>query len=173
MLRSAHRRRAFGLVLLGVLLMLALTGLAALLGAEVWATAVKREKEEELLFVGDQYRRAIESYVRAAPGPVKRLPNSVEELLEDDRFPMPVRHLRRPFRDPIEPNGQWGLVKLGNGIAGVYSTSEAAPLKRSGFPERYAHFESASEYRHWRFVVQVPRGIRAPVPPQSSAQAGR
>ena len=101
MRRSRYRRRhCAGLVLLAVLLLLALVGLAALVGAEVWATSVQREKEEQLLYVGEQYRRAIDSYWRATPGRVKSLPGSLAVLLEDDRFPMPVRHLRRLYRDP-------------------------------------------------------------------------
>jgi type II secretory pathway pseudopilin PulG len=160
------RRRDAGLVLLGVLLLLVLAGLAALVGAEVWATAVKREREEQLLFVGEQYRRAIESYWLASPGPVKTLPKSLADLLADDRFPMPVRHLRRLYRDPLDERADWGLIKIGNGIAGIHSTSAATPLKRSGFPARYAHFEGAESYSHWRFVFQVPRRAAAP-PPRS------
>jgi type II secretory pathway pseudopilin PulG len=172
MLRNARRRRfCAGLVLLGVLLLLALAGLAALVGAEVWATAVKREREEELLFIGDQYRRAIESYWRASPGP-KSLPKSIADLLADDRFPMPVRHLRRAYRDPFNSDGEWGLIKFTNGIMGVYSTSEAVPLKRSGFPDRYVQFEGTDAYKHWRFVAELPR--RTVIPPrQPTSQDGK
>lgn len=164
--RPAPRDHA-GLVLFGVLVLLVLAALAALVGAEVWATAVKREREAQLLFVGEQYRRAIESYWRASPGPVKTLPPSLDLLLEDDRFPMPVRHLRRLYPDPMDDASPWGLVKAGNGILGVHSRSESIPLKRSGFPPQLLSFEGAATYRQWRFVVQLPRpgapGQRAPV----------
>jgi type II secretory pathway pseudopilin PulG len=171
--RSVNPRRlCAGLVLLGVLLVLVLAGLAALVGGEVWATATKREREEELLFVGDQYRRAIESYWRASPGPAT-LPKAMADLLEDDRFPMPVRHLRRLYRDPLDAEADWGLVKIGNGIAGVYPTSEAPPLKRAGFPDRYVHFEGANAYNQWRFVAQLPRRAGAPAPRQPASQAGQ
>jgi type II secretory pathway pseudopilin PulG len=167
------RQLCAGLVLLGVLLLLVLAGLAALVGGEVWATAMKREREAELLFVGDQYRRAIESYLRTSPGPVKTLPKSVADLLEDDRFPMPVRHLRRPYQDPLDPAADWGLIKIGNGIAGVYSTSEAPPLKRGGFPDRYSNFEGTNAYNQWRFVVQIPRRTGVPAPRLPASQSGR
>jgi type II secretory pathway pseudopilin PulG len=160
------RRRCSGLVLLGVLLLLALGALAALMGAEVWATAVQREREEQLLFVGEQYRRAIESYWRATPGRVKTLPVSLAVLLEDDRFPMPVRHLRRLYRDPLDEQADWGLVKIDSGIAGVYSTSTATPLKRRGFPLRYAQFEDAKDYKQWRFVHQTPGRSGPPAGPR-------
>jgi type II secretory pathway pseudopilin PulG len=166
-------RRDHGLVLFAVLLLLVLAGLLALLGAEVWATAMKREREAQLLFVGEQYRRAIESYWRASPGPVKTLPTSLEVLIEDDRFPTPVRHLRRLYADPIDNRAGWGLVKAGNGILGVHSHSEAIPLKRSGFPPHMLTFEGASTYRQWRFVVQLPRQPGMPGPRRPTAGPGQ
>jgi type II secretory pathway pseudopilin PulG len=160
--------------LLGALLLLVLAAVAALVGAEVWATTVQREREEQLLFVGEQYRRAIESYYRATPGRAKALPNSLAVLLEDDRFPMPVRHLRRPYPDPLDERAEWGLVKIDNGIAGVYSNSNAAPLKRRGFPARYADFEDARDYKQWRFVFQAPgHAIRPAAPRLPGREAGQ
>lgn len=174
MRRNATHFACAGLVLLGMLLLLALASVAALVGAEVWATAMQREREEQLLFVGDQYRRAIDAYWRASPGRVKTLPNSLEVLLEDDRFPMPVRHLRRLYRDPIDENADWGLIKVEGGVAGVYSTSTATPLKRRGFPLRYSQFEEAKEYAQWRFMVQTPGRPAAPPPARTpERQSGR
>ncbi len=145
-----------GLVLLGVLLLLVLGAVLALVGGEVWATATQREREEQLLFVGDAYRRAIESYWRASPGAAKALPKSLQVLVEDDRFPNPVRHLRRLYTDPLDAKADWGIVLIGDGIAGVYSQSTVAPLKRANFPTRYAGFEAATEYDQWRFVFVPP-----------------
>lgn len=168
MRRDPGRRvRVRGLVLLAVLMLLVLVGLAALVGAEVWATALQRERESELLFVGEQYRRAIESYWRASPN-VKTLPTSLDQLLEDDRFPKPVRHLRRRYTDPMTGAPDWGLVKLGNGIAGVYSTSKDAPLKQSGFPPQYIEFERAGRYDQWRFVFKLPRPPGPPARPRTA-----
>jgi type II secretory pathway pseudopilin PulG len=156
--------------LLSVLLLLALAALAALAGAEVWATTMRQERERELLFVGDQYRRAIESYWRASPGPVKVLPTSIEDMLADRRFPMPVRHLRRAWRDPLAEGGELTLIRVGNGIAGVHSTSDAVPLKQRGFPERYREFERAASYRDWRFEAELPKHVAARR--QAAAQGG-
>lgn len=170
---SRFPHRASGLVLFAVLLLLVLAGFAALVGAEVWATAVKREREAQLLFVGEQYRRAVESYWQASPGPTKTLPTSLEVLLEDDRFPTPVRHLRRLYPDPIEPGSGWGLVRAGNGILGVYSRSETTPLKRSGFPAHLVKFERAATYKEWRFVFQLPRQPGVPGPRKPTTGAGQ
>jgi len=164
-------RRDAGLVLFAVLLLLVLASLGALVGAEMWATAVKREREAQLLFVGEQYRRAIESYWRASPAEARALPSSLDLLLEDDRFPIPVHHLRRLYPDPFDARSGWGLVKAGNGILGVYSRSEDVPLKRSGFPTQLIGFEGAATYRQWRFVFQLPRpGAPGPRKPATGAR---
>jgi type II secretory pathway pseudopilin PulG len=160
-------RKSRGLVLLALLIFVALASLATGLAAEVWATARQRDRETELLFVGDQYRRAIESYWRVTPGRVKSLPVSLEALLNDDRFPTPVQHLRRLYTDPItgEP---FVLVRLANGIAGVQSPSKDAPLKTANFPLRYRQFEGAIAYEQWQFVFTPPRGALRAAPPRTN-----
>jgi len=165
------RRNSRGLVLLALLLFLALASLATALAAQVWATVRQRERETELLFVGEQYRRAIESYWRATPGRLKTLPVSLESLLADDRFPTPVRHLRRLYADPITGEALI-LLRQGGGISGVQSPSKNAPLKTANFPLRYQQFEGAPSYEQWQFVFVPPRGGQRAVPPKpTSAQA--
>jgi type II secretory pathway pseudopilin PulG len=162
------RRGIGGLVLLALLIFLALVSLATALAAEVWATTRQRDREAELLFVGDQYRRAIESYWRATPGRVKVLPRSLAVLLQDDRFPVPVRHLRRLYADPITGE-DFVLLRQGGAVAGVLSPSKAAPLKIAGFPPRYRQFEAATSYEQWQFIFVPPRsGIRPPPRPAAA-----
>lgn len=154
------RRSQQGLILLAVVLMLALGALGSLVAVETWATTMKREREAQLLFVGDEYRRAIANYYRMSPTPIKTLPRSLEDLLEDRRFPMPVQHLRRLYPDPISGDQDWGLVEDGvGGIIGVHSTSEAATLKRGGFPDAYREFEAASKYSEWRFIFKTQPAV--------------
>jgi type II secretory pathway pseudopilin PulG len=148
-----HRRTQAGVVLLALLLILMLGGVSTLVAAEVWATTMQREREAQLLFVGDEYRRAIMGYYLMTPTPVKVYPRSLNDLLEDDRFPRPVQHLRRLYRDPMT-DGDWGLVKLGEGIVGVHSLSEAPALKKAGFPKQYKEFELATTYDQWRFLAR-------------------
>jgi type II secretory pathway pseudopilin PulG len=150
-----HGRAQNGLVLLALLLTLALGALASLIAAELWATTMHREREAQLLFVGDQYRRAIASYYQMSPTPVKVLPTELGDLVEDPRFPMRIQHLRRLYPDPIKEGSDWGLVKQGAGIVGVYSTSEMPTLKRGGFPALYKDFERAATYDQWRFVFKA------------------
>jgi type II secretory pathway pseudopilin PulG len=146
-----------GLVLLALLIMLVLLGISALAAAEVWATTVKRERESELLFIGEQYRRAIAEYWRMSPGR-RAYPPSVEALLTDDRFPNPVHHLRRTYRDPMTETGEFEVIKQGNGVVGIHSTSDQVPIKHGGFKQQYAQFEQAETYAQWQFIF-VPAGF--------------
>jgi type II secretory pathway pseudopilin PulG len=147
--------RARGLVLMALLLSLAIGAISIGAVADVWAVARQRQAEEELLFVGDQYRQAIERYYHALPE-VRALPPSIADLLLDPRFPHPVQHLRRAYDDPITGQADWGLVRVGNRIAGVFSRSEAPAIKRANFPQRYVDFEGRDLYSQWRFVFSPP-----------------
>lgn len=156
--------RSRGVVLMGLMVLLALAGLAAVQFAESAVTARQRERETQLLWVGRQYRQALESYYRATPGTLKHLPVSLDELLRDSRFPNPVRHLRRLYADPLQPEVPWGIVRRGNQIIGVYSQSDEAPLQRSSFGPGFEAFEGVAQYSAWRFLF-IPRAAPAPVTP--------
>lgn len=150
------RRPSRGVVLLALLIALALGGIALMAAADVWSLARQRAQEQELLFVGDQYRQAIQRYYFGAPpGTPRRLPSSLRDLLEDDRYPVPVRHLRRLYPDPITGSDEWGVLHVGNRVAGVHSRSEKAPLKQAGFAPGYAFFEGLKAYRDWSFAVSA------------------
>ena len=73
-----------------------------------------------------------------------RYPQSLEQLLVDKRYPMPVRHLRRLYVDPMTGAADWAVVEApGGGVMGVYSRSEAAPRKTGNFLLKDAEFEGA------------------------------
>lgn len=145
--------RQGGFTLLAVLFMVAALGVGMAAVGTVWETAVWREKEAELLFVGDQYRHAIERYHQASPGGEKTYPKRLEDLLLDQRFPQTVRHLRKLYPDPVTGKHEWGLVKEGEGIAGVYSLSGKPPMKSANFAAVYRVFEGSARYRDWVFVA--------------------
>jgi type II secretory pathway pseudopilin PulG len=164
-----------GVMLLALLIFLSILGLAVTKTSEVWSTALTREREQELLFVGEQYRKAIERYYNATPGSTKVLPPSIEQLLQDDRFPKPQRHLRNAYPDPMGAGEMWGVLKQGSRIIGVYSQSDQKPMKKSGFDPKYAEFSAAQSYRGWRFVfkqaIAIPAGS-APKAPGTPATPG-
>ncbi len=135
--------------------MLVLVGIGTLGAAEYWATALKRERETELLFIGNQYRRAIAEYWKMTPGR-RAYPPTLESLLTDNRFPNPVHHLRRTYRDPMTESGEFELLKVANSITGVHSTSQDVPIKHARFPIPYSQFEQAESYSQWQFVFSPP-----------------
>jgi type II secretory pathway pseudopilin PulG len=158
-----------GVILMALLIGLAVTGIALMAAVDVWTLARQRERESELLFVGDQYRQAIRRYYYAAPsGSPRVLPAHLADLLEDDRYPVPVRHLRRLYPDPITGKTEWGELRDGDRLTGVYSLSEAPPVKQAGFPPAYVAFDGMTRYRDWVFAFAVPRRS-SPVPPPSAS----
>jgi len=157
---SANSR---GFTYLGVLFLIAASGIALVATSQVWYTAQKRDKEEELLFVGDQLRRAIGAYYQSTAGRPKRYPATLEDLLRDPRSPGVRRYLRQLYRDPMTGGTTWGLMKAADGtIFGVYSLSEEEPLKKSGFGWQDQAFEGKAKYAEWLFMQGPGKGL---VPP--------
>jgi type II secretory pathway pseudopilin PulG len=147
------RRTQHGFAYLGMLFAVALLGASLGATGTLWQLEQRRERERELLFVGHQFRLAIAAYYRQTPGPIKAYPRRLEDLLRDTRYPNTVRHLRRLYRDPLNGEAQWGLVRAADGgISGVYSLSDAAPIKVANFALRDRGFEGKRRYSDWRFV---------------------
>src|SRR5262245_27635222 len=143
-----------GVTYLGVLFIVVLMGLMLASIGEIWATAGKRERERQLLWVGTQYATALRSYYSSSPG-LAQFPTNLEDLQVDKRFPQTQRHLRRMYPDPITGSTDWGLVRTIDGrISGVYSQSKERPIKQSGFPTRWEKFENMESYADWQFVAE-------------------
>jgi len=160
-----------GFTYIGVLLLVALMGISLTVVGQVWQTRQQREKERELLFVGDQIRRAIALYYAGTPGGAERFPRSLEDLLKDPRYPGVRRYLRKIYRDPMTRRAEWGLVKAGELIIGVHSLSDEAPLKKAGFRFADRGFEDQPRYSDWVFYSRFGRGQVAN-PPEASGTAG-
>jgi type II secretory pathway pseudopilin PulG len=150
-----------GYTLLALLLVVALIGLGLAGAGELWSRSAQRERERELLFAGNQIREAIGLYYQRSPGSAKRYPRRLEDLLQDERYPVVVRYLRRIYPDPMTGSTRWGLIEApGGGIMGVYSPSGTPPLKRAGFLPENKGFENAEHYTAWRFLFN-PEAARA------------
>jgi hypothetical protein len=155
-----------GFTYLYVLMLITLVGLGLGSAGMLWHVEAQRDHEAELLFIGDQYRQAIRSYYLLDPGQ-PRFPQSVDDLLEDNRHPTVVRHLRRAYRDPFT-GGELALVRdpETHGISGVYSQAPGHPFKVAGFPAADAAFAGSTRYAAWRFVFSPP--LRLPPRDKSS-----
>ena len=159
-----------GFTYLYVLMLIALIGMGLAAAGSLWHTDAQRARESELLFIGDQYRKAIRSFYELDPGQ-PRLPQSVDELLEDRRRPDIVRHMRRAYRDPITGE-EFALIRTPDtqGITGVFSRSSARPIKTAGFLPEDEAFSQAASYADWQFVFRPPA---VPVTPSASAPANQ
>jgi type II secretory pathway pseudopilin PulG len=154
--RPASRQRGF--TYLGLLMAVVVMGLMLTLVSRVWRTTEQRERETQLLFIGHAYRIAISSYVALG----HQYPPALENLLKDDRFPVPRRHLRRLYADPMTGQADWTLIMTpsGQGIMGVASSSQGVPIKRDGFEVIDAELKGADCYCAWQFVYYASRWNR-------------
>jgi type II secretory pathway pseudopilin PulG len=64
----------------------------------------QREKEEELVFRGNEYARAIYLFQIQ----FKRFPKSVDELIRTNN----IRFLRHAYKDPMNPKGKWRFIHV-------------------------------------------------------------
>jgi type II secretory pathway pseudopilin PulG len=159
-----------GFTYLTVLFIVAILAGGLGLVGKVWHTAAMREKEAELLYVGNQYRKAIERYSLTGQ---RQYPRALTDLIKDSRRPTTERYLRRVYPDPITGKDEWGLVKAPDGgILGVYSLSDDKPLKSANFQPRDQAFEGTAKYSDWKFVVTTtlqPAPKAAPASPAPAA----
>jgi type II secretory pathway pseudopilin PulG len=173
-------RRQKGFTYLGLMFLIVMLTAGLALVGQVWHTSMLREKEKELLFVGDQFRRAIGQYYAANAGRNERYPKTLEELLQDRNQPATRRYLRRIYSDPLTGKAEWGLIRQPNGgITGVYSLATGMPVKRVKFPRGYEGFDLAATYADWAFVyapgsdaieTAAAQPVPAPVSPPPAAQ---
>lgn len=172
-----------GFTLAFVVITLLFVGVGMATVGKIWSKAVQREKEEELLFRGDQIRKAIESYYNDSKNcrHPNMYPSSLEDLLKDKRCLSVQRHLRKLYKDPMTIDGEWELIPVtpegevkgmpsssiqpgtGMRIKGVRSKSEKEPIKKKGFPEIYKNFEGKMRYKDWEFIFtpgQTQQGVK-------------
>ena len=156
----ARACRSRGFTYLTILFVVAIMGVGLALVGEVWHTAAIREREAELLHVGNQYQKAIERYYLSGP---RQFPRTRDDLLKDPRKPGTERYLRRLYPDPLTGKDEWGIVKAPDGgIMGVFSLSDEKPFKTAGFSIRYTGFEGATKYSDWKFLYS-PAAQQAPL----------
>lgn len=151
--RSLHQG---GYGLLFMLLAVALLCTGSLAVAIRWTQQIERQKEADLLRVGDAYATAIASYYYSTPGPAKHFPKNFDELLEDRRFVTLRRHLRAAYPDPVTGSRDWGLVLASDGgIMGVYSVSQKATWRRTALELEHCRLPEAERYVDWKFIAKT------------------
>jgi type II secretory pathway pseudopilin PulG len=151
---NAFSIRASGFALLAALLTVLAVSLAAAVAVHQASLEARRERESQLLWVGNQYRQAISNYANlTGNGFGKQYPARLEDLLEDKRMPTPTRFLRRLYPDPVTGKVDWVLEMEGERIVGLHSRSGDAPVRHAGLGSGNDGFAAASSYSGWRFMA--------------------
>ncbi len=142
-----------GVTYLALLILVAVVSALLAASAQIISQAQQRDRERHLLWVGDQYRRAILEYAKFSAG-VDTYPRELADLLEDKRQPGKRRPLRRLYFDPMTGSNDWGLVlNQQQRIIGVYSKSKLKPIRTHGFRAPYLHFRKSKTYADWVFTI--------------------
>lgn len=149
------KRRQQGFTYLSLVILLAIIGLVGAAALKVEALMARAAAEEELLETGAAFSAALDSYAAATPQGKPTQPPTLQDLLKDTRFPTIRRHLRKVFIDPISGKAEWGITYIGDktGIVGIYSLSQAQPLKLANFDDRFQNFENKQHYAEWKFTA--------------------
>ncbi|WP_211169169.1 type II secretion system GspH family protein [Aromatoleum toluvorans] len=166
-LSTAGRAQA-GYTYLLVLFIVAGLGLLAAQTGVVWYQAAQRDREADLLAIGAEFARALASYAKASHD--HALPQNLQQLVEDKRGPVMVRHLRRIYRDPFTGKPEWGLEKAGGRIAGVYSLGKGGPIRQHDLPKELGGITGeVKSYAEWIFRPPETEGEAAVTPAAAGA----
>jgi len=159
---SDTRRRQPGFTYIGLLIFLAILGVASAATLSLGSLLQQRDSEAELMFVGSQYAAAFRSFFEATPAGQRQYPAKLEDLLRDPRYPGIRRHLRKIYVDPVTGSEEWGLVAApGGGVMGIHSLSPREPIKVAGFDPAFAPLADKKKYSEWIFGFAAP-GVIAP-----------
>ncbi|AOY02244.1 type II secretion system protein [Jeongeupia sp. USM3] len=140
--------RQAGFAYVWVLMMVLVMGIYLGLVGDAWQTKLQREREQELLRVGDEIRLAIKGYNAID----SQYPKRLQDLVQDPRVPFARRFLRRAYKDPMTGE-DWAYIGApGGGFMGVYSKSTKVPLKQSNFPQPYGNFVDKKSFADWQFA---------------------
>jgi hypothetical protein len=105
---SAGRSREGGYAILLVLFFATLMLLGTMAIAPNILTDARREKEKELVWRGNQYKRGIKMYYRK----LSKFPTSLEDLSKPQLGN--VRFMRQSYKDPMNnKDGSWRLIYVG------------------------------------------------------------
>ena len=148
-----------GFTYIGMLIFVVIMGITQAALGTMYSQVSQRDKEQRLLLIGERFRTAIGYYYEQSPGPKKTFPQTLEQLLRDERFTQTKRYLRQIYPDPISGERNWGLIKVDGTIRGVYSLAPGEPKKTANFSNQQQDFLNSSSYDQWRFIY-TPKKIQ-------------
>ena len=145
----ASVRNQHGVTYLALMFVVVLIGLSLMAVNQHWSVILKRDREKELAFRGDRIKAAIERYAADF---------EVQKSTRQNQYPLnlealtkrPKRYLQVVYKDPFTGE-DFALIKRGDEIRGVRSTSLDSPLDR-------AIFQGAETYHEIRFEAAITGG---------------
>ncbi len=109
MARQDTRSGEAGATFLTILVVLIVLAVALMMAVEPLSTVMQREKEEELVFRGEEICEAIRNYQKEHGG---AFPPEMKELLKKGQNKVP--YLRRLYKNPFDPEGKWHYIAPGS-----------------------------------------------------------
>ena len=153
--RRAGPARSGGFTYLSLIVLVAIIGLVTATTLKLGSVLQRARAEQELLRIGAEFSDALQSYADATPAGKPSQPATLKDLLRDPRYPTTRRHLRKIYLDPMTGKAEWGIVYLGDkvGVVGIYSLSDAKPIKIGNFPARFTSFDAKEHIFDWKFTM--------------------
>jgi type II secretory pathway pseudopilin PulG len=99
--RVSPRRGEAGYNLVVLVMVIAVMNILVAAALPLWSQAIRRDKEEELIFRGLQYAEAL----RVFHNRFQRWPTRLQELVE-----VKPRCIRQLWKDPMTEDGKWQLI---------------------------------------------------------------
>jgi type II secretory pathway pseudopilin PulG len=122
---KTRRRNQAGFTLMMVVFMVASILIVAAAGTQSILTQGRREKEEETIWRGKQYARAVGLYYRK----FGKYPTKVEDLTNQTNG---VRFLRQAYTDPMnKEDGSWRFIYVGPGGQLIGSLRQTSLLQNA------------------------------------------
>jgi len=155
-----------GYTLVAVIVAIGVMSILMAAAVPVWRHVMKREKEKELLFRGNQYIEAIDRYYRK----FGRLPIQLEELLK-------TKCIRKLYTDPMTKDGKWELINFRGGLPEdrrrLPGAESSQPLATNSIIGVYSKskdksifiYQGKNQYNQWKFSYKLAprqRGGRQP-----------
>jgi len=79
-------RAQSGFTYIGLLILIAILSVAATATIQLGAVVQRRDAEQQLLYLGEQFRLALRSYRDSSPTGTPPFPKELTQLLKDPRF---------------------------------------------------------------------------------------
>lgn len=98
-----------GSILAAVMAAIAVAAIFSAVAVQEWADVLRRDKEAEMIFRGEEIARALRRYRRDRGA----LPTEFKQLTEPGSKGQ--YFIRQPYKDPLVPDGKWGFLYAGPG----------------------------------------------------------